>query len=193
MSINTAKVVCTGCDYQTSEVYRPILIKYQTDAGTTLEVSRTKGWCYCCDGYSDIEHLNYAEFQQQLADEQKEWGVTQVELEQLSNRLFAKVWHRSAIRQRGEKIESLAESIRSLGLLIDIAAARGDKARCLKCWSDKTVPISFNTETADSNNFTHQCGGRLTLIHSWDSPRFHFRVTTFILNAEGELISKELQ
>lgn len=186
MSVNSARVVCTGCDYQAIEVFRPILIQYHTAAGELIEASSTKGWCYCCDGYSDIEHLNCAEFQQQLVEKEEERDSVQVQLVQLSSSLFAKWWHRSTIRWLRRQLDTLNKGTSSLRQLIEIAGTRTAKARCLKCWSDKTAPISFNTDNADTNQFTHQCGGHLQLIHSWDSLRFHFKVTVYTLSEEGE-------
>lgn len=37
MSIESARVVCTGCDYEAREVFRPILIRYQTGNGQFIE------------------------------------------------------------------------------------------------------------------------------------------------------------
>lgn len=191
MSMNSARVVCTGCDYQTREMYRPIRVQYQTAEGNITETSCTKGWCYSCDGYSDIEHLNSAEFQQQHVAQEHERDEILVQLEQLSCGLFWRWRHRSARRQLKYELETLDKSIGTLRQLLEMLANRRAKARCLKCWSDKTVPISFKADNGLAEGFQHQCGGYLRLIQDWQGPRFNFGVTTYTLNPEGELISTE--
>ena len=42
MSIDSARIICTGCDYETSEVYRPIRILYLTSNGQTVATGRIR-------------------------------------------------------------------------------------------------------------------------------------------------------
>lgn len=189
MSINSSRVACTGCNYQTSEVYRPIIIKYQTTGGLTVEASRTKGWCYQCESYADIEDLNREEFQEKLISQKHERDKIHYQLGELRRNLFSKLFSISKRRQLELQLERLEDSIRSLNTLIEIVSSRSSKARCLKCGSDKTVPLTFNSQSGFANNFKHECGGSLRFIHDWQGPRFYFNVSTYIINEEGELIA----
>jgi hypothetical protein len=187
MSMNSAKIVCTGCDYQTSEIYRPIRIQYQTASGAVVEASRTKGWCYNCNSYADIERMNRDEFQQELTAQQDQRNKVASKLAPLlSGGLFAKFWSRATRKELQYQLKALDESIGVLRQLMDIAASRVAKARCLKCWSDNTVAIRFNADSGLANGFSHDCGGNLKFIHDWYGTRFHFCVTTLTLNEEGE-------
>lgn len=190
MSINSARVVCTGCNYETSEVYRPIIIRYQTTNGLTVEASRTKGWCYKCESYADIENINREEFQEKLISQKHERDQIHHLQEELSRSLFSKLLSRSKRRQLEFQLERLDESIRSLNKLIEIVSGRSSKARCLNCGSDKTALLTFNSESRVAKDFQHACGGNLRLIHDWQGARFHFKVSTYILNEEGEFIAR---
>ena len=72
MSIDSARVFCTGCDYETREVYRPVRIRYQMANGKTIETGRSKGWCFDCSGYSDIEKIDEENLREDLVSKERE-------------------------------------------------------------------------------------------------------------------------
>lgn len=191
MSMPTAQIVCTGCDYEASELYRPVRICYQTASGKIVETVRTKGWCYGCAGYSDIEDMNQERFSSQLVEKEQERLEVRNRQEQLNHGFLSGFRHRSKREQLQFQLEYLDEEITKLGELIDIAKRRVSKARCLKCWSDRTVPLTFSSEEQIAYDFQHDCGGNLQKIDDPMGIRFHFRLAIYTLTEEGELLDKE--
>lgn len=191
MSTDSARIVCTGCDYETHELYRPIRIRYKTSNGKSVETGRTKGWCYNCGGYSDIEDLNQGDLQITLVSMENDRRELSQRLDDLNRGFLAKLRRRS---ERGElqyQLEQLDNELAEVGGLLEITKHRKSKSRCLKCWSDSTARVSFDSEDGVAHDFVHDCGGNLQIINDHSGPRFHFRVATYILNEEGELIGKK--
>lgn len=191
MSIDSARVVCTGCDYEEKEVYRPIRIRYQTANGRTIETGRAKGWCYNCASYSDIESINPGELHDELVSKERERTEARNRQDELNCGFLSKLRHRAEKKQLQHHLKCLDEEIAELDGLLKIANSRKSKARCLKCWSDRTAPLKFDSESKISYNFQHECGGNLKIIDDHSGPRFNFRVTTYVLNEEGELLWDE--
>lgn len=191
MSIDSAGIVCTGCDYETREVYRPIQIRYQTTNGRTVETGRAKGWCYDCASYSDIERMNQGKLHNDLVSKESERLEARHRQDELNRGLLSNFRHRSEKRQLQYQLEWLDKEIDELGGLLEIAKGRKSKARCLKCWSDRTAPLTFDSESNIAHDFQHECGGNLQIIHDHSGPRFNFRVSTYVLNQEGELLGEE--
>jgi len=191
MSIDSAMIVCTGCDYETREVYRPIRIRYQTTNGRIIETGRAKGWCYDCASYSDIERMNQGELHDELVSKERERLDAHHLQGELNRGFLSNFRHRSEQGQLQYQLECLDEEIAELGGLLEIAKSRKSKARCLKCWSERTVPLTFDSESNIAYDFQHECGGNLKIIHDHSGPRYNFRVSTYVLNEEGELIGDE--
>lgn len=191
MSIDSARIVCTGCDYETREVYRPIRIRYQTTNGRIIETGRAKGWCYDCASYSDIERVNQVELHDELVSKERERLEAHHRQDELNRGFLSNFRHRPEKRQLQYQLECLDEEIAELGVLLEIAKSRKSKARCLKCWSDRTVPLTFDSESNVAYDFQHECGGNLKIIHDHSGPRYNFRVSTYVLNEEGELMGDE--
>jgi len=191
MSIDSARIVCSGCDYETRELYRPIRIRYETSNGKTVETGRAKGWCYNCGGYSDIERLDQGDLHAKLVSKESERLDARQRLDEINRGFLANLRHRSERRQLQYQLERLDEELAEVGGLLEITKSRKSKARCLKCWSDYTAPVSFDSDDGVARDFVHDCGGSLQIIHDHSGPRFYFRVATYILNEEGELIGEE--
>lgn len=191
MSINSARVVCTSCDYEIHEIYRPIRIRYETKNGKTVETGRAKGWCYDCASYSDIERINQRKLHGELILKERERLEARHRQDELSRGLLSNFRHRSEKRRLQYKLECLDKKIAELGGLIEISKNRKSEARCLKCWSERTAPLTFDSESNIAHDFYHQCGGSLQIIHDHSGPRFNFRVSTYVLSEEGELLGEE--
>lgn len=191
MSFDSARIVCTGCDYETLEPFRPILIRYKTARGKIIELGRTCGWCYDCARYSDIERMNQEELGNSLISEKQERFEVLYLLDQWDRGFLSNFRHQSEKRQLWLRFAYLNKEITKLGELIEIAKRRKSKARCLNCWSDRTVPLTFDSEDNIAHDFQHECGGNLKIIRDHSGPRFFFRLSTYMLNEEGELLGKE--
>ncbi|KKO47750.1 hypothetical protein VT06_15365 [Arsukibacterium sp. MJ3] len=191
MSIDSGRIVCTGCDYKTLEMYRPILIRYQTKNGKTIETGRAKGWCFGCASYSDIEQIDQVELREELVSKKRERLKTHYRQNKLSSGLLSIFRYRPEKRQLKSKLMRLDNEIDNLGEWLKILENRKSKARCLKCWSDRTAPLTFNTESNIVCNFRHECGGHLQIINDHSGPRFIFRVSTYVLSEEGEFLGRE--
>lgn len=191
MSLPSKKIICTGCNYETNELYQPILLRYQTKLGTAFETWKTIGWCYSCAKYSYIERINLEELQSELASKTNE-RISAIQSQNQLNRAFLSIF-----RNRSEKkwiqyeINKLEKKLENLAGLLEIAKNRKSKARCLTCWSEKTTPIEFDAESNIANNFRHECGGCLKIVEDPSGLRVNFCESTYILNEEGEFLAKE--
>ena len=190
MSMSSARIVCTGCDYETIDVYSPILIRYQTASGKFIETGRAKGWCYNCSNYSDIEKMNHDQLYDELTSLKREWLKARHRHDELNRGLFSNFRHREEKKQLLGNIKWLNEEIADLGELLEIAKRRKSNARCLKCRSDRTVPIEFDSKDNIAHGFQHECGGNLQIIHDDSGLRASILLTTYILNEEGELLDQ---
>ena len=132
MSIDSARVFCTGCDYETREVYRPVRIRYQMANGKTIETGRSKGWCFDCSGYSDIEKIDEENLREDLVSKERERREQRGRLLELDSGLLAGLRHRSERRRLKYSIERLDEDVAELAGLLEIAKGRKARARCLK-------------------------------------------------------------
>jgi len=191
MSFDSARIVCTGCDYETLEVYRPIRIRYRTTKGRIIETGCAKGWCYDCASYSDIERMNQGALNEELLSKERERLKARHRQDKLNRSFLSNFQLQLEKRQLLYHLERLDEQIAELKRLLEIAQSRKSKARCLKCWSDRTAPLTFDPENNIAYGFQHECGGNLKIIHDHSGPRFIFRVSLYILNEEGELLGEE--
>lgn len=191
MSIDSARIRCTGCGYETREVYRPIRIRYLTNNGKSLATGRAKGWCYDCSSYSDIEYMNKDDLHDALAAKERERLDVRYRLDRLGYGFFSGLRQRSEKKRLQHEIDQLDGEIAELEGLLEIANSRKSNARCLKCWSDRTAPLTFDPRDHIAHNFQHTCGGNLQMLDDPSGPRWNFRLTTYILNEEGELLREE--
>jgi hypothetical protein len=107
---------------------------------------------------------------------------------ELNGGFLSRFQNRSERQQLQYQREDVDKEITELTALLDIAQGRTANARCLKCWSDNTAPITFDQNGGIAHDFKHECGGHLQIVHDQSGPRFHFRLTTYILTGEGELV-----
>ncbi len=191
MSIVSARIVCTGCGYEILEVYRPVRIRYQTTNGRIVETGCARGWCYNCGNYSDIERMNKEELYAELLSKKRERLEARRRQEDLSHGFLCKFRHRHEKKKLQDQLEWLNKEIAGLCELLEIAGNRKSKSRCLTCWTDRTELLKFDPESNIAHNYRHECGGNLQIIYDDSGPRFNFRVATYVLNEEGELLKKE--
>lgn len=192
MSIDALKIVCTGCDYEGSEVFRPIRIIYEETSGKTIDSTSAKGWCYNCQSYTDIEKINYNELNDELCLKELQAVEIQKKIQLLKIGLFSIFKNIRDKRNAKLELQLLGNEIEHIKCLLKISETRKAGARCLKCWSDNTVPLHFDTESRLAYGFTHQCGGKLKIVSYDYEIRYHFKVTTYFLSVEGELIREEM-
>ena len=191
MSMDSAGIFCTGCAYESREVYQPIGIRYLRDDGKTVETGRTKGWCYRCDSYADIEKIDRESLLDVLNGLVKQTIELKQKLAELETGIFAKFFNRYQRQNVAWQLEQLVEKQAETELLLAFFAKRVSKPRCLKCFSEQTVPITFNAENYLSDNFRHHCGGQLRITHDDIGLRINFRRKVLVLSAEGEFIKQD--
>lgn len=191
MSMDSAGIFCTNCDYESREVYRPILVRYVRDDGKTIEVSRTKGWCYHCNDYADIEKVDQVILRNILQEHHQQAAALTQQLVQLQTGLLATLYNRFKIKNVAWQLQQSKADQANIELLLEFFQQRVAKPRCLKCFSEQTTPFSFHPDHHLSENFTHHCGGHLRIAYDDIGLRLNFRRTVFVLNTEGELLYKE--
>jgi hypothetical protein len=52
VSIDAARICCTGCDFEAAEVFEPLRIVCRLDDGKEVESCDQDGWCSRCDTYT---------------------------------------------------------------------------------------------------------------------------------------------
>ena len=191
MSMDSAGIYCTGCNFQSREVYQPILLRYVRADGKTIETGRTKGWCYHCSDYADIEDTDLASLQAKLQQYRQQATTLQQQLAQLQRGFLARLRHGFKISDTRWSLEQAQQKQAKIELLLEFFQQRVAKPRCLKCFSEQTAPLSFHRQSYLSENFTHHCGGQLRVAHFDMELRIHFRLKVLVLNSEGELLHQE--
>jgi hypothetical protein len=159
--------------------------------GKTIETGRTKGWCYHCNDYADIENTDLATLQAKLQEHRQQEAALQAQLARLQRGFFARFRHGLKIRDTSWYLEQAQQDQVQIGLLLEFFQQRVAKPRCLKCFHEQTAPLSFHPHSFLTEDFTHHCGGRLRIAHFDMDLRIHFRRTVLVLNTEGELLSTE--
>ena len=122
MSLPLANIYCTGCDFETRDLYRPIRIVYRWASGKQLETGRQKGWCYHCDDYRDIENMDPERLASDRAEMERQRSEKRARFAELSKGFFAGIRNRSTRRTLRYAIEGLDEEMQETGELLDIAA-----------------------------------------------------------------------
>lgn len=191
MSVEPSRIFCTGCDYESQVVFRPIRIRYQRDDGASVEVGRTRGWCYECDMYTDIENIDPGKFRSELIDHEEKLFELNRKFSQLPSGLFSGLLNRSKKEQLKLEIDALSDQISQARLVLDFFEKRASRARCLKCYSEHTAPVSFDAENHTSKDFVHHCGGKLLILHKGTGLRLNFRSTLYVLDPEGQFLWEE--
>jgi hypothetical protein len=177
----SSRVCCTGCDFETREFHRRIRIVYRYCGGKEFEARRTKGWCYDCAGYADIEEMDIGRLQRRLEQKERERREGRCRAEELSKGFLGGFSNRSELKGFQYSLRRLDEEIKDLGNLLEIATTRKSRPRCLKCWSDNTSQL---------DDFRHDCGGELKIIPDLSGPRYYYPVATYVLSNEGELLDE---
>lgn len=190
MSFDSARICCTGCDYETWEHYQPICLVYRLDDGQRVKGGITTGWCFNCEEYRDTEELNSDQMQRLLVAKEREQRECQARLGDLPRGRLRRLRSRTERREAKSKIEDLSRDITDVRLLLDIAKKRAGCPRCLRCWSEHTTPLSFDADDNLAHGFKHKCGGMLKMIYEEDTLRLSFSVATYFLNAEGQLLEE---
>ena len=191
MSIDALRICCTGCDFEAAEVFEPLRIVYRSDDGKGIESDYQKGWCYRCDTYTHIEHLNAEELREELILKRRERSEFDARLAAISILFLARFRNRSTRSYIEGECQRLDASISDLVGLIQIATTRKSRPRCLECWSADTFPLSFNRETRVAANFKHKCGGLLKSVEHETTLRLSFTgIRILALTTEGELLEQ---
>ena len=194
MSVNSERICCTGCDFETWDLRRPIRVIYRMNGGKEVVLWHSKGWCYECNNYEDVEGIDPERFRIELVEDERERRKICSRADKLSKVFLADIRNRAERRKLHDSIERLDQEIQDRSDLLAIVTKRKAGPRCLSCWSDKTAPVTFDSSDNLSHNFLHGCGGMLKTICvdflDDDSPRFNFSLTTYVLNEEGELLER---
>jgi hypothetical protein len=172
MSIRNTPIRCTGCDFESVLVHRPISLVYQLPNGEEFTTGRRFGWCCSCDGIRSIEqdHLGYFESKERVAELTRK--VNSVKF--IASEFFYKLLGSSRSKDEDE--------LQELKMRLKIANARSSPPRCLSCGANGTGNILSLSE------YVHVCGGHLKFEHSYSyqNPlRFNYKPEKIHLDCEG--------
>ncbi|MCG7871834.1 MAG: hypothetical protein JAZ11_06990 [Candidatus Thiodiazotropha lotti] len=193
MSIDSRLIVCTGCDFETRELFQPKILKYRLADGSETPAHRTKGWCHDCNNYRDIEHIDIPRLEETLAEQLAEHDEAIETLHALTRNWWQGLLRRNRKNDPRTIISDTEKHIVALRSLIPALKSRQSDARCVHCGGSKIEPLDFDPDDGMAHNFHHHCGGKLRLVPRDIDPdpiRFNFCVATFILSTEGEIIEK---
>jgi hypothetical protein len=166
-------VTCSGCDFEGYLQYRPVTLIYRLDDGTEVESFRTKGWCQQCENISDIEgKVDQEPLRAKLAELQ----LKARSMSSLIGNAFGKLVGRT---------DNVKNDIANIQRQLQLAHTQDERARCLKCGSENTIPIAFNHQGVWTG-FVHDCGGQFKLEPTDpEAPRFSYRPETIYLDQDG--------
>lgn len=175
MSMASNSVSCTNCDFKGVKQYRPVSLVYRLADGTEVKTGRIFGWCAQCRKIKDIEPSFDASQIRSRLEELRKRGRSP---SQFIGHALDKMLGGRGDKDKMEEMANLEGQLR-------IAELRKSMPRCLTCGSESTQYVSFN-EKSLSNNFVHECGGRLKLEPAdLNAPRFSFKSETIQLDIEG--------
>lgn len=188
MSITSHLIECSNCEYRTTEIFAPILVEYVLPDGRRFTSKRGKGWCYNCDNYSDLEHIDNIkdimnekdELYEVICDYEKQLNI--IKQSNILTRYLKRNEYRKLIDIKYYSEQKMAE----LNIKVDWIRMRKSPPRCLKCHSTNTVPIHF--ENGISVDFKHKCGGMLYLKEHPNRLRFNVFESVIIVDVDGNLI-----
>jgi len=190
MSLPSAKITCTGCDFETREFFQPLSIVYRLESGKEIGGLRGKGWCFNCCSYRNIENIEPGQLTVDLARARERGRQERSMLAQLNRALIARLKNRTERKVRKKEIERWEREIRVLSALLELTLKRKSQPRCLNCWADQTDSLTFGPDGGTTHDFRHSCGGKLQIVHDAFGMRFSFIPTTYVLNEEGLLIEE---
>ena len=190
MSLDSKRIVCTGCDYKTRERYVPMELYYCLPDGMIVPGKRRRGWCHECDGYGDIESLAVNEMERVLMRRLEDLTALNATVERL-NCHWWRHFHRAELEAAILERQEIQSEIRGLQAILPLLKARQSGPRCLRCGSGRTQPVTFDPISGLSYDFRHDCGGQLREVPREEDPdpiRFMFRMSTYWLDTEGRII-----
>ena len=189
MSINAAIICCTGCDYKAVNAIVPMEIVYRMQDGREVAGGREKGWCYKCNGYTDIEGVAPEYLRDLLLKNLKEKRELEAQVTDASRRLIWSLFHRAQRQRMRDMLERVTNKMENLSYLLEVTLTRKARPRCLKCGSDNAVRLSFGEDNL-THDFRHSCGGRLRIIKDGAGRPCSVSLTRYVLNTEGEVLEK---
>ena len=215
MSMPFDNICCTGCDFETRYLPKPIHIVYRWPSGKEFETRHSIGWCYDCDDYRDIENMDPECLRNEVSEKERERSEYRRRSAELPKGFLAWVgdywsppWKARKVRYEFKfgmrlpiqdfeetrrtlryKIKCLDKEIKETEKLLDIATQRNSRSRCLTCGSDKTAPATFGRDDNLTHDFKHACGGMLQRVTD-RSLRISCRLITYVLNTEGVLLEE---
>jgi hypothetical protein len=166
------------------------LVLYKLKTGKEIETGRSKGWCYSCRDYVDVEDVNLNQFREKHKEKDQERREIKNHCDELTKGFFTSLLNKKKLIKMRHSVEMLDQEIKDLAALSEMVGNRKSKARCLTCWSDNTVHLTFDSEDHLSHDFRHECGGQLKFVPEPSGMRFNMSLTTYVLNEEGELLEE---
>lgn len=194
MSFDALKITCSGCDFEAMESFQPLRVIYTSDAGNEVSGRWVQGWCYQCDGYTKIEHINPQALAAEIGGLEGELLRYRSELDALRTRYFlSRSRKQSKLQVAVGQIQAATRSIENLKDLYAIASRRSSKRKCLVCGSSDTAQLIF--KDGFSEGFRHKCGGRLTCGRHPSGLRINFgrNVCCYVLDEQGDRIEMRVE
>lgn len=170
MSTRNTPICCTGCDFESMLVHRPISLVYQLPNGDEFIAGRRFGWCSSCNDIRSIEpdFSHYSNSSQRIADLNRIVSSTKFRTLKIFEQLL------------GSPQSSEETELHELKMGQKIANTRKSSPRCLSCESIEVVQV------VGASSHVHTCGGYLVIgPRLAGAPSFNYRHETIYLNYEG--------
>lgn len=189
MSRNVDRIVCSGCDYEVAEYYRPIRVRFQFDDGSTFETGRARGWCYSCDEYRDVVSLDDSELEGKFMEAQSELKHAEQSRAEVRQTRLRRLINFRKHRALSNDVEHCLREIFKIERLREILRSWESPGRCLECWSRNVATFDFESD-GSIPGFKHSCGGDLRLVTDPSDIRYSFNVTVYGVNQQGEFLGQ---
>ncbi len=187
---------CSKCDFNALYSQWGGVIKYKLGTNDFLTGHITTGWCYRCNEPRGIEKLpTIQECQSDIAKLQSKIQGLEKESVDIKSSFLGRALNRSRINDLQNKLNDAKQKFVETEKRLRWISKRISGARCLRCGSNITVRLDFQTSSDGqqiAQGFVHSCGGNLFIDGNDDDQiLFSTRPVTVILDWEGNFLSDD--
>jgi len=175
-------VECSGCDWTHTNLDLPNGIIYRLSAARDLRGQVCIGWCHGCNAIQLFENTDPVFLQEEKGRRTKE--LLEAKLDRQDRSLGAFGWLKALLDtgSLNAKVAYFADRLKQIVDLEDFLKTRPLGTKCLNC-------SSWNFEKL-TDDFRHECGGKLQNVSFQTSARLIEAWLDVILNADGEIVGK---
>lgn len=172
MSCPTTTILCSNCDYRSSDMVGWGRFVYEGRDGKQLFFNQSLGWCHDCCALTPIEDLNLNIISERIRYNCRRSEQIQEKLFSLRATLASRLGrNKSSISRLESDLNYCQQDTHEQGLLLILLSSRDSPPRCLSCSNISVepleIPSSIEGKEPLSIQFRHPgCGGSLMVQKS---------------------------